>query len=314
MLGLDCTRYPSAKAVLVAGYGFVWGYISTPGNPKNITRAKVQEYAAAGIGVPLIFETTAARASQGFNAGVADAHSAVAQQAALGIPADRPIHYAVDFDATGPAVSPYFDGLASVPGEDAAYGGFKVVSWLLDRGMVHDAWQTAAWSRGQRDPRIAVFQRIGTVVVDNIGCDVNESFVADFGQYPLGGNVTADIQVDKVPVISGDQIGRPKLEASYLWTDTYGFGRDTKAATARIEAQLTALAGTLSDDEANVIAAVRAASNGDADAIAQHLAPLLAGMALGRIPEDQFTALVDAVAAEQDRRAAARANTPVPPA
>lgn len=185
MLGIDCTSYPSAQAVRDAGMSFVWGYISSPGNRKNITRAKVTEYAAAGIGVPLIFETTAARAGQGYSAGIADANSGVQQQAALGIPPEYEIYYAVDYDATGPAVLPYFQGLAAVPGDDSSYGGIKVISFLLDQRMIHHAWQTAAWSRGLVDPRAAVFQRIGTRFIDGIACDVDESFIPYFGQYPI---------------------------------------------------------------------------------------------------------------------------------
>lgn len=185
MLGIDCTSYPSAQAVRDAGMSFVWGYLSNPGNRKNITRAKVAEYAAADIGVPLIWETTAARAGQGYSAGIADANAGIQGQAALGIPPEYEIYYAVDYDATGPAVLPYFQGLAAVPGDDSGYGGIKVISYLLDQLMIHHAWQTAAWSRGLIDPRAAVFQRIGTRFIDGIACDVDEAFIPYFGQYPF---------------------------------------------------------------------------------------------------------------------------------
>ena len=75
-----------------------------------------------------------------------------------------------------------------------------------------------------------------------------------------------------------------------------------------IEAKLDALAGKLSDDEANIIAAIRAEATEQVDvqALAAALGPMLA-----RMPSDQVAELVDAINDENDRRERARANQEV---
>lgn len=192
MLGLDYSSgHPRGAAVRAAGYNFVIRYCGQPTNPKNATAAEVGDMLAAGVAVALVFESTAARAGEGFAAGVADAHAATAHQAALGIPSSRPIYYAVDYDADPATIEPYFRGLQSVAGPDAAYGSARVVQRLLDDQLAVAGWQTVAWSRGQLVPGRAVFQRLGTVVVDGIQCDVNEALIPDFGQHPAPGHSPA---------------------------------------------------------------------------------------------------------------------------
>jgi hypothetical protein len=77
----------------------------------------------------------------------------------------------------------------------------------------------------------------------------DESVVSDYWPGIDGkDNVTADVQIDQVPKISGAQIGRPNLEASYLWTDTYGFGRDNLANTNAIKAMVATVLANQKDD------------------------------------------------------------------
>lgn len=191
MLGLDYSAgRPGGAAIKAAGYDFVIRYCGQPNNPKCATRAEVADLLAHGVAVALVFESYASRASEGFAAGVADAQAAVAHQAALGIPASRPIYYAVDYDADPTVVEPYFRGVASVAGPDAAYGSYRVVQRLQADGLAGDVWQTVAWSRGQLLPSRDVFQRLGTVTVGDVACDVNESNAADFGQYPVEDDVS----------------------------------------------------------------------------------------------------------------------------
>ncbi|HEU5475705.1 MAG TPA: N-acetylmuramoyl-L-alanine amidase [Actinophytocola sp.] len=76
------------------------------------------------------------------------------------------------------------------------------------------------------------------------------------------------------------------------------------AAAQRIEVQLAALAGTLTDDEAKIVAAVRAAG-ADPAAVAAHLAPLLAvhlDETLGRLSDEDVQRIADRAADERDRR------------
>jgi len=315
VLGLDYSAgRPRGKAVKDAGYDFVIRYCGRPGTAKNATTAEVADMIANGVAVALVFETTAARAGEGFNAGVADAQAAVAHQAALGIPASRPIYYAVDYDADPTAVEPYFRGLNSVAGPDSAYGSFRVVQRLRADGLTVDSWQTVAWSHGQADSGRDVFQRIGTVTVDGIACDVNEAFTADFGQYPLGGNVTSPNDIWMAPCNGKDPYsGKVELHAAVEWLTLPAY------RTIRIEALIAALTAKvdagfqmLSNDEANIIAAFRAAATGDSQQIAEHLAPLLiAGGLVSHLSDDDAAQLATVVNNELDRRAAIRANTAI---
>lgn len=196
ILGLDYSSgRPRASAVAAAGYGFVARYLSYAGNPKDLTAAELTDMQAYGIAVCLVYETTAQRATAGYAAGVADAQAAQVEANSLGIGA-LPIYMAVDFDIAdyatnssdslaklGP-VGGYLQGAASVLGvrRTGVYGGYWTVKRALDAGLVTYAWQTQAWSGSLIDPRIHLYQRIGTVYVDGIACDVNEARAADFGQ------------------------------------------------------------------------------------------------------------------------------------
>lgn len=187
ILGFDySTGPPSGKAVADAGGKFVCRYVSWSGNPKNITPEELADMHAHGVAVVLIFETTAERAAAGNWAGFRDAAVARNQAVALGWPDTRPIYFAVDFDAKPSQVWDYFAGINSVlPWRRiGVYGSYDIVKWALDYRMAGYTWQTSAWSRGLVEPRINLFQRLGTVHVDGVECDENEAYTSDYGQWP----------------------------------------------------------------------------------------------------------------------------------
>ena len=196
LLGLDYSAgRPRASQVAQAGYRFVARYLSYVGNPKDLTATEAADMQAYGIAIVLVFETTAGRAGGGFAAGVADARAAQVEANALGL-GSLPIYLAVDFDipdyapnTTDPhsklgPVAGYLQGAVSVLGlhRTGVYGGYYTVSRALSAGLATYAWQSAAWSGGQTAAGIHLYQRIGTVVVDGIQCDVNEARAVDFGQ------------------------------------------------------------------------------------------------------------------------------------
>lgn len=88
--------------------------------------------------------------------------------------------------------------------------------------------------------------------------------------------------------------------------------RDSFAARAGIGAlnvKVDSLTGGLSARDAEILAAIRAADQGDAEAIAQHLAPLLpAPQVVVHLPDAELAAFATAAADEIDRRA--RDNNP----
>lgn len=199
ILGLDYAGgRPGGAAISAHGYQFVVRYLSDggPGLPgKLLTAAEYVDLQHAGVAVCCNWETTATRMLGGNAAGVSDAQKASAVCLGLGHPPDRPIYFSADFDAAPGqqgTLDDYLRGVASVIGlaRVGVYGGYWVVKRCLDSGTAKWAWQTGAWSGGNVDPRIHLYQRIGYVNVNGVECDVNEARQLDFGQCVSSGPVT----------------------------------------------------------------------------------------------------------------------------
>jgi hypothetical protein len=199
LLGLDYAGgRPSGAAIAAAGYGFVCRYLTAggPGLPgKLLTGREYADLLASGVAVVCNWETTADRMKVGRAAGVSDAVNAEAVASDLGVPADRPIYFSADWDATPGdqvLIDAYLAGAASVLGVErvGVYGGYWVVTRCLDNGSARWAWQASAWSPtnpdGSRkvDPRAHLFQHVAAVLVGGVECDVNEALQPDYGQHP----------------------------------------------------------------------------------------------------------------------------------
>lgn len=200
LLGLDYAGgLPHPTDITAAGYSFVCRYLTSggPGLPgKLLTPGEYARLQSAGISVVLNWETTADRMKGGAVAGLADAISANAVAKALGAPSDRPIFFSADWDAS-PAeqavIDAYLRAVAGVIGigRTGVYGSYYVCQRCLDNGTATWAWQAAAWSGGQIEPRAHIYQRIGAVTVSGVECDVNEALqLPDFGQHPGPAPVT----------------------------------------------------------------------------------------------------------------------------
>jgi hypothetical protein len=198
-LGLDYSagRIPGT-AIRDAGYSFVMRYLWFPGQQHAfLTADEAQDLRAAGIAIGPIFESTASRAAQGWDAGVADAHTAVDQLGAVGAPADQVIYFTIDFDASEGvqgAINDYFRGAASVVGVDrvGCYSGFFPLARLLNGGLTRYGWQTLAWSGGNREQRAPLFQNGNVTSVAGVECDINE-LTGPAGLWGgEGGGVSAD--------------------------------------------------------------------------------------------------------------------------
>ncbi|GIG67870.1 glycoside hydrolase domain-containing protein [Phytomonospora endophytica] len=106
-------------------------------------------------------------------------------------PAERPIYFSVDFDASSgqrAVIDSYIDDVASAIGRarTGAYGGYGVIARLLDAGKVAWAWQTYDWPDGNRDSRAELRQVRNGITVDGADCDRNEAHAADFGRWGRG--------------------------------------------------------------------------------------------------------------------------------
>lgn len=191
MQGVDYAwGHPGGAALQAAGVHFACRYLSHD-TSKAISRAEADDLAANGIWSAVVFEDAAQRPLSGYSAGVADAQLAQAQAAAAGMPGDRPIYFAVDFDVTPAqqaAVNAYLQGAGSVIGGPrvGVYGGYYTVQRALDAGVAAWAWQTVGWSGGQWEPRAQLRQPGGTVTIGGVDCDTNTATTADYGQWMPG--------------------------------------------------------------------------------------------------------------------------------
>ncbi len=159
---------PSPAAIKAAGYIAVLRYLS-PFPQKNLSPAERDALFAAGLGILLVWESTANRATADQAAGAQDAAWANNMADTLGYPADCPIFYAVDTDVQWPQVAPYFEGARSVARRPVkVYGSAAICGGAATAGYGADQWQTCAWSGTTISQNAAIYQRLGpTLTIPN---------------------------------------------------------------------------------------------------------------------------------------------------
>jgi hypothetical protein len=160
---------------------FVASYLSNDPS-KDFSAATVKAFHADGIATVDVWEATATRATEGRDAGIADARLAKEQAAALGN-TSRPIVFAIDCDCTDASILAYFQGLDSVLASRVdAYGGYAQVAFLHSQGVVGDEnWQTYAWSDGQWLPAtIAPLEQY----LNGTSYDWDRAISTPYGEFP----------------------------------------------------------------------------------------------------------------------------------
>jgi hypothetical protein len=186
MFGIDHSSTPPDPALLKRNHvGFVCRYLSWDPK-KNISRQEADALKRAGLGIVLVWETTANRALDGQQAGAADATAAAEQAIGAGL-TGAPIYFAVDFDASASQlvqVKHYLSGATSVLGiaRVGVYGSFYVVGQALTAKVCTYAWQTYAWSGGTWDGRAHIRQYLNGQPFCGIDVDYDHSMFPDFGQ------------------------------------------------------------------------------------------------------------------------------------
>jgi len=179
---------PGASTLRSHGYTFAARYLSFGTGGKDITAAEANALHAAGVHVVLVWEAGGNDVMKGYNEGVAEARAAEQHARAAGMPAGRPIYFAIDFDEQSSqqaTVNAYFDGVASVIGRHrtGAYAGYYAIKRLFDAGKITWGWQTYAWSHSHWDPRAQLRQVKNGATVGGAQVDLDSAVVADFGQW-----------------------------------------------------------------------------------------------------------------------------------
>jgi hypothetical protein len=153
-------QHPSMTQVQNSGAVGVLRYVCPAGAPKRITPDEAKQIRGAGLWLGLVFESTAARATEGHAAGLADARMAAQQAHDVGYPTTAPMFFAVDEDTSWASVNNYFTGVkdAHIPNPLGAYGSYNIVEGAHTAGIPY-RWQTVAWSSGRTSGCAHIYQR-----------------------------------------------------------------------------------------------------------------------------------------------------------
>jgi hypothetical protein len=229
------------RAMVSGGYTFAVRYIGTPGRGKNLTLTEIAALRARGVDVVAVFEDREGTALLGYAQGVKDAKRAFADADRLGMPADRPIYFAVDTDTTVARVREYFRGLsAAYPlSRIGVYGGYQIVKGLADEGLVTWLWQTRAWSkfmgrlRWDYRAHLAQFPMTSHDVVLG-ACDLDWALKADYGQW------------EAIPTEEGELTTEEKI----LLTETNELAKRARVSDIARSNDAEAIIAQLRDDPA----------------------------------------------------------------
>lgn len=209
-------RLVSPDQIKAAGYDGALVYVSElrPGATfdfKPVTREFTDGMRANGLHVVSCYQygkpgwPTPSDFTRGYNGGVADAQTALRLHGAAGGPDSAPIFFSVDegidLNAWKSTAVQWFRGLNSVLGVEriGVYGSNRTCAWAGGDGVIgHSttpgfrwAWQTKAWSNGEREPTAVLFQtEVVTdsdpgAMIDGVHVDVDDVLAADFGQWDL---------------------------------------------------------------------------------------------------------------------------------
>lgn len=146
---------PGGATLRAAGKKFAVRYLYPDGQGgKGLDLSELQDLQQHGIEVPVVYESYAARAKEGREAGQADAKLAQVGLTAIGLPTGMPIYFAVDYDAPESdqgVIDDYLRGAADILGVDrvGVYGSYWVVKRCAENGTAKWFWQTYAWSGGR---------------------------------------------------------------------------------------------------------------------------------------------------------------------
>jgi hypothetical protein len=199
---------PQPSALFKAGKRFACRYIAGTGG-KNLSKAEAAALAKAGVAVVSNWENAAGDARYGEAKGHAAGVAAKRNHAACGGPADRPIYFSIDFDASTaqlPTCYSYLLGAAKALGTDkkpnwdrvGVYGSYRVVEYMHSKG-VKWLWQTYAWSGGKLSSHAHIHQYHNGVKVAGADTDLDAALQQDYGQWGTAGSPTSS--EDDLPTV-----------------------------------------------------------------------------------------------------------------
>lgn len=187
--GVDYSfQRPSATNLKLAGKWFVASYAG-PGSGKFFTKSEIGSLHAMGLAVVILAERFDDSALSGYGEGQSQAREADSMSFGWGLPPDRPIYFAVDFDmqvAQRPAVKSFLDGCASIIGRNrvGVYGGIRTTEWASQNRYASWFYQTYAWSGTDIGPAAHMYQYRNNQILGGAQVDLDRALQTDYGQWP----------------------------------------------------------------------------------------------------------------------------------
>ena len=197
-----------------AGYDGVVVYVSEsrPGanfDFKPFTREYADALRAAGLAAVSNYQygkpgwSAPSDYTRGYDGGVADAQTALRLRAVAGGRDSATIFSSIDEDIDvntfNSVAVEWFRGINSGVGVDRTgmYGHSRACAWAIEHGVIGRsttaghrwAWQTSAWSHGEREPMAVLYQVVVNSpaspgsLLGGIHVDVDEVLATDFGQW-----------------------------------------------------------------------------------------------------------------------------------
>jgi len=179
---------PSASCLYNNGRRFAVRYIGTPSSGKNLTAGEAQALRVSGVEIVATYETTAGFMLGGYDRGVQAAIAANQDARQLGMPAGRPVYYALDVDprpftaGQWGAIEGFLAG-ARTRGEPVGVYGAHLAIERLVPNHARFGWQTYAWSGGRLSAKAHLFQYRNGQSLCGGTVDFCRSFAADYGQW-----------------------------------------------------------------------------------------------------------------------------------
>ena len=179
---------PNISALWFAGKQFAGRYFGLGTDDKLAHVAEIAALQAMGLSVFNLAEQWGNSALQGYQLGAHHAAIVRDDMAAKGVPGDRPVYFAVDFDVQSyqwSAVADYFNGVNFFLPLDRVgiYGGVHAMEWAARDGSARWFFQTAAWSYGRVFDGTHVYQYSNGHTIGGGDVDLCRSLRDDFGQW-----------------------------------------------------------------------------------------------------------------------------------
>lgn len=290
------------------GMRFACRYLLDAGRDRGKALQRTEALALNSWGIPIAsnFEYAIGGVLFGYDQGVRDARTALAEILEIGIPR-RVVYFSADVDvATSqiPTVLAYGEGAASVLGKDNVgfYGEYDLIE-AAGRAGFRWGWQCYAWSRGLWSKHATVRQIRNHIFPDFDG-DLNLAMADDIGAWSLTEPLEDEMNLPDKSTIPADLVphyaaagspvkaGAQDTVERLLWLGPLR-GLEARKGVAELAAAFRAFAATEATDDAAERAA-RAELAAKADTI-------LATLSANADPQVLARAIVEALPADYAR-------------